>query len=128
MPILSFTRTGEAPDPVALATAITPTIGAVFTIASMMDAAGVLTVRIEKPTPWQPAESTSVQASVTAAPLLTPAIAQQRDVDGMPIVWKALALALLDQINIIRAALPVPLPAITPAQALAAIRAKAGTL
>jgi hypothetical protein len=37
-------------------------------------------------------------------------------------------LTLLDQINTIRAALPAPLPPITPAQAAAAVRAKAATL
>jgi hypothetical protein len=45
-----------------------------------------------------------------------------------PIALRALVLTLIDQLNVIRAALPTPLPAITPAQALAAIRTKAGTL
>jgi hypothetical protein len=49
-------------------------------------------------------------------------------VDQIPIVQRAIILALIDQLNVIRAALPSPLGAITPAQALAAIRAKAGTL
>lgn len=76
----------------------------------------------------------------TAATLLTTvavdaaaqAVQDQLDaqafIDALPIWAKALALALIDQLNIIRAGLPVPLGAITPAQAIAAIRAKAGTL
>jgi hypothetical protein len=52
----------------------------------------------------------------------------QAFIDGLPIWAKALVLALIDQLNVIRAALPSPLGAITPAQAIAAIRAKAGTL
>ena len=52
----------------------------------------------------------------------------QAFVDTMPIWAKALALAIIDQLNVIRAALPNPLPAITPTQAIAAVRAKAGTL
>jgi hypothetical protein len=56
----------------------------------------------------------------------------QRDaqalIDGAPILTKAIVLALIDEINLIRAALPVPLGPRTPAQAIAAIRAKAGTL
>jgi hypothetical protein len=54
--------------------------------------------------------------------------AAQAFIDTLPIWAKALALALVDQLNVIRAALPAPLPAITVAQAIAAIRAKAGTL
>jgi hypothetical protein len=41
-------------------------------------------------------------------------------------VWRALALTLLDQINVLR--VNAGLVAVTPAQALAAIRVKAGTL
>jgi hypothetical protein len=52
----------------------------------------------------------------------------QAFVDTLPIWAKALALALVDQLNVIRAALPAPLGPITVAQAIAAIRAKAGTL
>ncbi len=52
----------------------------------------------------------------------------QLTVDAFPIVTKALVLALIDQLNIIRSKLPTPLPAITPAQTLQAIRDKAGTL
>lgn len=52
----------------------------------------------------------------------------QAAVDALPIWAKALALAIIDQLNVIRAALPSPLPPITVPQAIAAIRAKAGTL
>lgn len=52
----------------------------------------------------------------------------QGEIDAWPIVTRALVLALIDQLNVIRAALPTPLPAIAPAQAIAAIRLKAGTL
>ena len=52
----------------------------------------------------------------------------QAFLDTMPVFQKAIILALIDQLNVIRAGLPVPLGAITPAQALAAIRAKAATL
>jgi len=52
----------------------------------------------------------------------------QSRIDGIEIVLKAIVLALIDQLNVIRAALPSPKPPITPAQALQAIRDKAGTL
>jgi len=45
-----------------------------------------------------------------------------------PIEVRALLLTLLDQINVLRQALPVPLPTITPAQALTAVAAKGDLL
>lgn len=122
-----FTRPLPPPDPGALSTAVVGIVGACL-ITPELDAAGTWTATVDKATAWVPADVVAVQSAVKAAAAGSPPLAQQRDVDGMPIAWKALALALLDQINIIRAALPAPLPAITPAQALAAIRAKAGTL
>ena len=91
---------------------------------------------------WVPlftAAATPAQKATAAALLLTIAVdapaqaaADQQDaqafVDGLPIWAKALALAIIDQLNVIRAGLPAPLPPITPAQAIAAIRQKAGTL
>jgi hypothetical protein len=59
-------------------------------------------------------------------------LASQQDaqiqVDAIPLVTKAIVLALIDALNVVRAGLPTPLPPITPAQALAAIRQKAGQL
>lgn len=85
------------------------------------------------------AAATAPQKTAGAALLLTVAIdaaaqAAQDDldaqlaIDAVPLVLKAIVLALIDQLNLIRAALPSPLGAITPAQAIAAIRAKAGQL
>ena len=85
------------------------------------------------------ASATPAHKATAAALLLSVAIdaaaqavQDQRDaqafLDAIPIWAKALVLALIDQLNVIRAALPTPLAAITPAQALAAIRTKAGTL
>ena len=50
----------------------------------------------------------------------------QGEIDNWPVMIKALVLALVDEINILRQA--ASLSARTPAQALAAIRAKAATL
>jgi len=70
----------------------------------------------------------SVQAAVAAAPVNTLELDRQAEIDNLSITTKAIVLALIDQLNVIRAALPSPLGAITPAQAIAAVRAKAGTL
>jgi hypothetical protein len=82
-------------------------------------------------TPAQKATAAAILAAVVVD-AGAQAIADQQDaqafIDSLPIWAKALALAIIDQLNVIRAALPAPLPPITPAQAIAAIRAKAGTL
>jgi len=85
--------------------------------------------------------ATATPAQVASAPAILATVAvdaaaqnaqDQRDaqalIDAAPILTKAIVLALIDQLNVIRAALPVPLGPISPAAAIAAIRAKAGTL
>jgi hypothetical protein len=84
--------------------------------------------RLKRAGVWSAADIATTQTLIDNAPALTPQIAAQRTVDGWPIELRALVLALIDQLNTIRAALPSPLPPITPAQALAAVRTKAGNL
>jgi hypothetical protein len=83
--------------------------------------------------------ATAAQRSAAATLLTTVAIdaaaqtAQdqkeaQAQIDAIPIVLKAIVLTLVDQINVLRAALPTPLPAVTPQQAISAIRNKVSTL
>lgn len=85
------------------------------------------------------ASATPAQRTAAAAILTTVAVdataqlgedqaVAQIGVDSLGIIEKAIVLALIDQLNVIRAALVPSKPPITPAQALAAIRAKAGTL
>ena len=82
----------------------------------------------EKATAWTPTQIIAVQNLLDTTIPVTLELLAQRDIDFWPIELKALALAIIDQLNVIRAALPIPLAAITPAQAIAAIRAKSGTL
>jgi hypothetical protein len=82
-------------------------------------------------TPAQKATAATLLTTVdvsAAAQAVQDQLDAQAFIDAWPIWAKAEALAIIDQLNVIRAALPSPLGAITPAQALAAIRAKAGTL
>jgi|SRR6266446_3782054 len=62
----------------------------------------------------------------------TQAVQDQRDaqaqVDAIPLYLRAIVLTVFDQINVIRNSLPVPLPAIKPAEAIAAIKQKASGL
>jgi hypothetical protein len=72
---------------------------------------------------------TAAELTADAAARLAQAqLGAQLDVDAFPVATKAIVLALIDQLNVIRAGLPTPLGAITPAQAIAAIRTKAGLL
>lgn len=83
---------------------------------------------IKKATAWTGPQITAAQNAIDTAPAASAQLAAQAEIDNWPISLRAEALAIIDQLNIIRAALPVPLGPITPAQAIAAIRTKAGTL
>jgi len=112
------------PDPtslLALLRALDPTAGVAHD-------SGLDTYRLKKATAWTAPQIAAAQTVLDTAPASSPQLSAQAAVDGWPLELKALALALIDQLNVLRAALPVPLPPITPAQAIAAIRAKAGTL
>lgn len=123
-----FTRVGAAPDLAALTTAIRATLPDPFYVQPQLSSVGVVTVFVDKLTTWTGPQTTAVQSAVTAALDATPQSDAQNAIDNMPIFDKAILLALIDQLNTIRAALPVPLGPITPAQAAAAVRAKAATL
>jgi hypothetical protein len=112
------------PDPAALLAqlrALDPTAG-------VQHAAGSPDYIVKKATAWTAPQIAAAQNAIDTAPAVTPQRQAQNEIDQWPISVRALVLALIDQLNTIRAALPTPLPAITPAQALAAIRTKAGTL
>lgn len=133
---LTFQR-ATPPDRVALLAALRVALPDVATLRvsdgpTLVLATGTLlptgTLIVDKATAWTGADVLAAQAAVDAAAVTTPQLEAQHAIDSMEIATKALALALIDQLNVIRAALPTPLGAITPAQAVAAIRAKAGTL
>lgn len=67
----------------------------------------------------------TVQAAVTAAPAPSNKAEVKRWVDEMPLPEKATFLVVLDAVNLIRSKLSPPLAAITPAQFLYAVKAKA---
>ena len=83
---------------------------------------------LKKSTPWLQGQINGAQNIIDTAPRATANLSAQSDIDNFPLAVRALILALIDQINVLRAALPAPLPPVTPQQALAAIRAKAADL
>lgn len=128
----AFTSTRMTqPDPMGLISTVRTAL-ADATALVIDQNAGLATsgglVFVQKATSWTPGDLTAAQTAIDTAPALTPQREAQNEIDNWPITVRALALALLDQINVLRAALPTPLVAITPAQAMAAIRTKAGTL
>lgn len=91
-------------------------------------ASGTQSYTLKKATAWSAGQISAAQNILDTAPASSPTLTAQAIVDAYPLEIRALILALLDQINVIRGLLLPPLGAITPAQALAAIRTKAGTL
>lgn len=113
------------PEMATLAKQLRANIDATVGVARVV---GTDSYRLKKASVWQSAEVTTATTLITNAAGVTEQLVAQATVDSFPVLWKAVVLTLVDQLNVIRAALPAPLPPITPAQALAAIRAKAGTL
>lgn len=79
-----------------------------------------------KSTPWLAGQITAAQNVLDTCPFVTGQSLAQAEIDRWPIALRALVLTLIDQLNVLRAF--HSLPAVTPAQALAAVRTKAGTL
>lgn len=87
---------------------------------------GDIDYRLKKNTDWTPAEISAAQNAIDAAPNKSPQLTAQAEIDRMEIALKALVLVLIDEINILRNF--HGLAPRTPAQAIQAIRNKAGTL
>lgn len=83
---------------------------------------------LKKSTAWTAPQITAAQNALETAPESTSQLTSQALADRMPIIERAIILALIDQLNVIRSKLSPALPAITTQQALDAIRTKAGTL
>lgn len=124
--IADFTsQRGTTPDAVALTASVRVAVG---DPAAVVIPRGAAAWSVKKAKPWTAPDVSAVQSAIDTAPTLTAQIAAQRTVDAWPIEYKALVLALIDALNVVRSKLPTPLPAITPAQAIQAIRDKAGAL
>ena len=121
--IITSTRTTEPDMPSLLA--LLRTKDATIGIQHQL---GTQEYRLKKDTTWTDQQVALAQQAIDTASPMSPQLTAQDEIDRWPIAEKALVLALIDQLNVIRSKLPTPLAAITPAQALAAIRAKAGEL
>jgi hypothetical protein len=121
-----------------------PTVGGSVALGDLLSAT------FDKDTDWTAPQISATENVINAAPADTLQLRAQFEVDNWPIVTKAIVLALIDELNLLRewivafkaqtaaatslanlqtrvAALP-DLPDRTVPQAIAAVRAKAGTL
>jgi hypothetical protein len=114
------------PDPIALSAAVQTATGDAS--AQLMFDISTSGWRAKKATAWTAQQIQDVQNALDTLPALTLQLAAQRWIDSMGIAEKATDLALIDALNVLRQNPTQVLAVITPAAAIAAIRAKAGTL
>jgi hypothetical protein len=123
--LLTTVRT-TTPDGLALRTAVQASTG---DATAVIVPVGGNAWYGKKSNVWSGADIAAAQTALDTTAPLTLQLAAQRTIDLFPIEYRALVLALIDQLNVIRNLLvPVKTPDITPAQAIAAIRTKAGQL
>lgn len=89
---------------------------------------GDLTYVVKKATAWTAPQIAAAQNAVDTAPVASPPRSAQSTIDHWPLDLQAAFILVMEQMNVVRAALPVPLAPFTVQQFLDAIRAKAGTL
>lgn len=80
--------------------------------------------KIKKGTVWTQNQINAVQNVLNTSPASTPQLSARTEIKNWSISQKAFALALVKQLNTIRAALPTPLPPMTLDQVLAAVEAE----
>lgn len=84
--------------------------------------------RGKKASEWTLQQISDAQNLLNTIPSMTKQVAAGRIVDVWPIETRAALLSIIDGMNVIRAALSPPKVAITPIQALNAVRAKVNEL
>jgi hypothetical protein len=126
---------GTQPDPSSLLAQLR----ALDATAGVQHLPGTNAYTLKKATAWTGPQINAAQNVLETAPTATPELSAQAEIDAVGIALLALALMLLDEVNVLRteintlrAAVSPPLtpalPQRTPAQARAAWRTKAGTL
>lgn len=83
---------------------------------------------LKKATAWTAQQISAAQTAVNTAAARTDELLAQAEIDRLGIRERAVALTLLDQINLLRTQPTTVMTTVTPTQAIAAIRTKAGTL
>src|SRR4051812_4236063 len=95
-----FTSTRQVPpDAVGLLSTLRSTVAADVGCA-VFDAQHY---RLKKGTTWTPAEIAAAQTVIDGAAALTPQLDAQHAIDDLPLWAKALALTVMDELNLLRA-------------------------
>lgn len=82
--------------------------------------------KLKKNSIWTGPQISAAQNVLDTAPIASAQLTAQSIIDSMPIFEKAIILTIIDQLNILRAF--HSLATVTPAQAVTAVRNKAGQL
>lgn len=120
---LSSART-TVPDEPSLLALLRANVDVAITIGPLSQTS----FRAKKPTLWTAPQITAAQSAVDTVAARTDELTAQTEVDKLGIRERAILLTLLDQINLLRTQPTTVMSSVTPAQAIAAIRTKAGTL
>lgn len=112
------------PDPYSLA----KRLRAFDATAGVQHAPASPTYTVKKETAWQTAEILEVQNIIDTTADTSPRLTTKATILTWPIEQQALVYAVLDELNVIRARLVPPLPALTAGQFLNRILDKADTL
>lgn len=115
-------RTTE-PDAATLLSSLRASVDVTIGVAHTADSGAWI---FKKATDWSAQDVVNAQAVLDTCTAQTTQTLAQTRIDQWPIEFRALLLALLDQLNVLRAR--AGLVAITPAQALQGVRDKAATL
>lgn len=121
---LTSTRTTR-PDNVAMTASVRTAVSDPVAVLISFD--GVTAVG-KKATDWTVPQIASAQSIFDTTAELTSQVAARQEIDRWPIMFRALVLALVDEINILRTHAAIGLAARTNNQAITAIRNKADTL
>ena len=118
------TNRATVPNPLALLAAVRAAVDVTVGIRREIDG----TYRAKKNTLWTAPQIAAAQTALDTCAADTPQLQAQQMIDDMPLATKALLLAIIDELNRLRTQPTTTFAAFTPAQAIAAVRAKAGTL
>ena len=108
------------PDP----TTLLANLRSLDATAGIQHAIGTQDYKLKKGTVWTQNQINAAQNVLNTAPASSPQLTAKAEIRNWSISQKAFVLALVKQLNTIRAALQPPLPPITLDQVLAAVEAE----
>jgi hypothetical protein len=118
------TARATEPDPASLLAQLRAAVDATVGVQHLVGSGYV----VKKATAWTAPQIAAAQSAIDTAPNATDQLTAQAFIDTLPLWAQGLALALVDELNRLRTQPTTVFATITNAQAIAAIRAKAGDI